>query len=150
MGVDLTWEDATVFHSCGFLLLGDARLNIESLKEVETLPALWKTNDMIGGVVAQAECDALPIEIGSSEFGVVAIRALFTDDAPDLAEAGDAEWHYLGAFRIADEAIACDAKYPDNPDFSIRLKPVGEAFLAHALMWDGDCLGVRILAELAS
>lgn len=149
-GVDpamIEWEDCGFMLDCAYGALGDTRL-LDDDRWIECrLPNVMTDDDGFGMIYATAECDGLPVEVGRIDGAVVAVRLEFTDDVAEMVAASEAKWETIGRVRIGEQgALALDKKQQHLDPWKVAFEVPAGRYDAQACMWDGECLGIRLLS----
>ena len=148
-GVDpamIEWEDCGYMLDCAYGALGDTHLLDDDRWMEYEWPTVVTDDDGFGMIYATAECDGLPVEVGRIDGAVVAVRLEFTDDVAEMVAATEAQWETIGRVRIgAQGALALDKKQQHLDPWNFQLEVPAGWYDAQACMWDGDCLGIRLL-----
>jgi len=95
-----------------------------------------------------AECDGLPIEVGSIAGRAVAIRMEFTNDVAELETARDGVWTPVGRLRLgADGVIALDKKHQHVEGWSHEVPLPAGWYAAGVFVTGDDHVGIRLRAD---
>jgi len=101
---DIVWEEAAFLPDCAFAALGSPRLADDEAWLSHQLPYLRVRRSGYGMIYGLAECDGLPIEVGSIAGRAVAIRMEFTNDVAELETARDGVWTPVVGYAWAQTA----------------------------------------------
>jgi hypothetical protein len=149
LSAKIVWEDRGALPDCAFAALGDPALLADGAWVAQgRLPFLQVRRSGLGMLYGRAECDGLPVELGRIGGHAAAARLEFTNDVAELDAARGGNWVALGRLRIGNRgAIAVDMKHRHSPAWRHHLPLPPGWYRAEVFEWDGDHLGIRLLAE---
>jgi hypothetical protein len=146
---DISWEDVGFMLDCSQAALGDIGFLEDDGWLGDSQPCLRTDDGGYGMLYADASCDGLPVEIGTVDGCIVAARLEFTYDVDELDSAGEGCWVSRGSLRIGDEgAVALDKKHQHVEGWTHRIALAPGRYDAEIFDWEGDCLGIRLVAAI--
>lgn len=145
---EIAWEEVALLPDCAFAALGSPRLADDAGWLSHQLPYLRVRRSGYGMIYGLAECDGLPIEVGSIAGQAVAIRLEFTNDVADLEAAREGAWTPLGRLRLDESGvIALDKKHQHVEGWHHQVPLPAGWYAAEVFATEDDHVGIRLRAE---